>query len=89
MKLLKNLAVALVISGLSFTAIAAKEITKQEAEANNYEKIGTVSTTGEATSPMDVKKALSKLADEKGGKYYVIIAEREKGKFDADAEVYK
>ncbi|WP_016675024.1 DUF1471 domain-containing protein, partial [Yersinia pestis] len=42
-----------------------------------------------ATSPMDVKKALSKLADEKGGKYYVIIAEREKGKFDADAEVYK
>lgn len=38
---------------------------------------------------MDVKKALSKLADEKGGKYYVIIAEREKGKFDADAEVYK
>ncbi|EIT04860.1 hypothetical protein YPPY90_0315, partial [Yersinia pestis PY-90] len=28
MKLLKNMAVALVISGLSFAAIAAKEITK-------------------------------------------------------------
>lgn len=87
MTLLKNLAVALVVTGVSFGAMAAKEITKEEAK--NYEKIGTVSTSGEATSPMDVKHELSKLADEKGGKYYLIIAEREKGKFAADAEVYK
>lgn len=38
---------------------------------------------------MDVKEELSKLADEKGGKYYVITAEREKKKFDATADVYK
>ncbi|MGE4801009.1 YdgH/BhsA/McbA-like domain containing protein [Yersinia hibernica] len=87
MSLLKNLAVALVVTGVSFGAMAAKEITKEEAK--NYEKIGTISTSGEATSPMDVKQELSKLADEKGGKYYVIIAEREKTKFDADADVYK
>ncbi|ENQ9729104.1 YdgH/BhsA/McbA-like domain containing protein [Yersinia enterocolitica] len=86
MNLLKNLAVALVVTGVSFGAMAAKEITKEEAK--NYEKIGTITTSGQATSPMDVKQELSKLADEKGGKYYVIIAEREK-KFDADAEVYK
>ncbi|CNE72026.1 DUF1471 domain-containing protein [Yersinia mollaretii] len=87
MNLLKNLAVALVVSGISFGAMAAKEITKDEAK--QYEKIGTISTSGEATSPMDVKEELSKLADEKGGKYYVIIAEREKKKFDANADVYK
>ncbi|HHC2437390.1 TPA: DUF1471 domain-containing protein, partial [Klebsiella pneumoniae] len=33
---------------------------------------------------------LSKLADEKGGKYYVITAAREHGpNFEATAEVYK
>lgn len=87
MNVLKNLAVALVVTGVSFGAMAAKEITKEEAK--NYEKIGTITTSGQATSPMDVKQELSKLADEKGGKYYVIIAEREKKKFDVDAEVYK
>ncbi|AKP33509.1 YdgH/BhsA/McbA-like domain containing protein [Yersinia aleksiciae] len=87
MNLLKNLAVALVVTGISFGAMAAKEITKDEAK--NYEKIGTISSSGEATSPMDVKEELSKLADEKGGKYYVITAEREKKKFDATADVYK
>lgn len=32
MTLLKNLAVALVVSGVSFGAMAAKEITKEEAK---------------------------------------------------------
>lgn len=46
-------------------------------------------TTAETTSPMDAKAVLSKLADEKGGKYYLIIAGREHGKFSATADVYK
>ncbi|ATM87855.1 DUF1471 domain-containing protein [Yersinia massiliensis] len=87
MNLLKNLTIALVVSGISFGAMAAEEITKDEAA--KYEKIGTISSSGEATSPMDVKQELSKLADEKGGKYYVITSEREKKKFDATADVYK
>lgn len=89
MKFLKNLAIALIVGGISFGAIAAKEITKEEAKTNNYEMIGTVSTSTEATSPMEVRHELSKLADEKGGKYYVIIAEGEKNKFYGNAEVYK
>lgn len=64
MNLLKNLTIALVVSGISFGAMAAEEITKDEAA--KYEKIGTISSSGEATSPMDVKQELSKLADEKG-----------------------
>jgi hypothetical protein len=38
---------------------------------------------------MDAKEELSKLADEKGGKYFVVIAGREHGKVSAIAEVYK
>lgn len=78
MKLLKNLSIALIVGGLSFGALAAKEITKEEAKDKGYELIGTISSNGEATSPMGVKQDLSAKADEKGGKYYVIIAENEK-----------
>lgn len=55
----------------------------------NLEKIGTVNTTAETTSPMDAKRELSKLADEKGGKYFLVIAGREHGRFSATADVYK
>ena len=55
----------------------------------NLQKIGTVNTTAETTSPMDAKRELSKQADEKGGKYFLVIAGREHGKFSATAEVYK
>jgi outer membrane lipoprotein-sorting protein len=79
---------AAVLAGvMSFGALAAQEISKEE--ATKYEKVGTVNTTAEATSPMDAKEELSKLADEKGGKYFVVIAGREHGKVSAIAEVYK
>ncbi|MFO4007967.1 DUF1471 domain-containing protein, partial [Enterobacter hormaechei] len=45
---------------------------------------------GQISSPSDLHQKLSKLADEKGGKYYVIIAAREHGpNFQAVAEVFK
>lgn len=57
--------------------------------SGKYEKIGMVTSTSQATDPMDLKDELSKLADEKGGKYYVVLAAREHGKFSGVAEVYK
>ncbi|MBW7981666.1 YdgH/BhsA/McbA-like domain containing protein [Enterobacillus tribolii] len=87
MKAFKLITTAVLVSAVSFGAIAAEEITKEEAA--KYTKIGTVTTTAEATSPMDAKEELSKLADEKGGKYYVIIAGREHGRVSAVADVYK
>ncbi|WP_067699898.1 MULTISPECIES: DUF1471 domain-containing protein [unclassified Erwinia] len=89
MKMIKTVAIALVMGSVSFGAFAAKEVTKEEVKSMKLEKIGTVNTTAETTSPMDAKHALSKLADEKGGKYYLIIAGREHGKFSAVADVYK
>lgn len=87
MKAIKMMVAAALIGSVSFGAMAAQEITKEEAA--KYTKIGTVTTTAETTSPMDAKEALSKLADEKGGKYFVIIAGREHGRMDATADVYK
>lgn len=89
MKVMKWVVASMVMGAVSFSAIAAKEITRPEVQKLKLEKIGTVNTTSEATSPMDAKRELSKLADEKGGKYFLVIAGREHGKFSAIAEVYK
>lgn len=89
MKIFKTVVISLLAGSVSFGAMAAKEVTKEEVETMKLEKIGTVTTTAEATSPMDAKKDLSAKADEKGGKYYLIIAGREHGKFSAVADVYK
>ncbi|MDT3253438.1 DUF1471 domain-containing protein [Serratia sp. root2] len=91
MKSLKMIIAALVVGSLSFSSLAATLLTKEDLDKNpgKYEKIGTVTTTAQTTSPMDAKEELSKKADEKGGQYYVIISGREHGKFSATAEVYK
>ncbi|MGX0305817.1 YdgH/BhsA/McbA family protein [Pantoea piersonii] len=89
MKVMKWVVASVVMGAVSFSALAAKEVTKEEVKKMNLEKIGTVNTTAETTSPMDAKRELSKMADEKGGKYYRVIAGREHGKFSATADVYK
>lgn len=89
MKVINTVVAAMVMGAISFSALAAKEVTKEEVQKMNLEKIGTVTTTAETTSPMDAKKELSTLADEKGGKYFLVIAGREHGKFSAVADVYK
>ncbi|WP_434747292.1 YdgH/BhsA/McbA-like domain containing protein [Pantoea sp. Lu_F5_004] len=89
MKVFKWVVASMMMGTISFSAMAAKEVTKEEVKTMNLQKIGTVNTTAETTSPMDAKKVLSQLADEKGGKYYLVIAGREHGKFSATAEVYK
>lgn len=88
MKIIKTVLAAVVMGAISFSALAATEVTKEQVKEMKLEKIGTVHTTGE-TSPMDAKAALAKLADEKGGKYFLVIAGREHGKFSGIADVYK
>lgn len=78
---------AAVFMSMSFSVMAAQEISKDEAK--NYTEVGTVSTSGTFTDPKDAKDELSKLADEKGGKYYVITSARVEGKVQGTATVYK
>lgn len=89
MNILKTLAVTLVAGTFSLSALAATEITKEQAKENKYQLVGEVSTTGDITTPDAAIKALSKMADEKGGTYFVVIAMDEKNKVSASAEVYK
>jgi Protein of unknown function (DUF1471) len=89
MKYVTGMVTALVLGSLSFGAFAAKEIQKDEVAKMNLTKIGTV-TTSRTTSPMDAKRDLSKKADEKGGKYFVVIAgEKNEKTVHANADVYK
>lgn len=82
--------VAAVLAGVfSTSAMAAELITKEVAKEKGYTSVGTVSTSGEFTDPMDAREELSKLSDEKGGKYFVIIGGQEKKKISATAEVFK
>jgi hypothetical protein len=89
MKAMKWVVASMVMGAVSFSAFAAKEVTREEVQKMNLEKIGTISTTAETTAPMDAKKELSKAADEKGGKYFMVIGGTEHGKISATAEVYK
>lgn len=77
----------------AFGAAAASMLSKDEVHYFKLNYIGNVSvsaTNGQVSSPSDLHAMLSKQADEKGGKYYVIIAAREHGpNFEAVAEVYK
>ncbi|MBF7980684.1 MULTISPECIES: YdgH/BhsA/McbA-like domain containing protein [Rahnella] len=82
--------IAAVLAGLfSVNAMAADLITKEEAKEKGYTSLGVVTTSNEYTAPSDAREELAKLADEKGGKYFVIIAAQEKKKITATAEVFK
>ena len=87
---MKKVIVALALSAVAFGASAAQLITKEEVKHFKLTKVSVGPSGGEFSSPSDLHDQLSKLADEKGGKYYVITAAREHGpNFEATAEVYK
>lgn len=90
---MKKLLLALTMSALTFGASAATAISREEVSHFKLEKIGNISvgpSGGEISSPSDLHDELSKLADKKGGKYYLITAATEEGpNFVATAEVYK
>ncbi|MCA1179819.1 MULTISPECIES: DUF1471 domain-containing protein [unclassified Pantoea] len=90
---MRRIIIALTLSVLAFGASAAQLITKEEVKHFKLTKVGNIHVSqsgGEVSSPSDLHDKLSSLADEKGGKYYVITAATEKGpNFVATAVVYK
>ncbi|KAA8674007.1 MULTISPECIES: YdgH/BhsA/McbA-like domain containing protein [Pantoea] len=77
----------LVASTFSLSALAAQEITKEEAK--QYQEVGKVSTNNEYSSPAEAMAEISKKADEMGGKYFVITSGKEGKKIQGTATVYK
>ncbi|EHC0427464.1 TPA: DUF1471 domain-containing protein, partial [Escherichia coli] len=53
------------------------------------EAIGTVSVSGVASSPMDMREMLNKKAEEKGATAYQITEARSGDTWHATAELYK
>jgi len=89
MKLFQIVIASVLAGTFSMSAMAAKEITREEAEKSNYVSLGTVQVSSEPVAPNSTKADLSKLADEKGGSYYVIIAADNDRQISATAEVFK
>ena len=84
MKIKTTVAALSVLSVLSFGAFAADSI-----DAQNREAIGTVSVSGVASSPMDMREMLNKKAEEKGATAYQITEARSGDTWHATAELYK
>lgn len=83
------LSLSLIVTGVN----AAESISRDDVNKMNLTEIGPInvsSSDGLISSPTDLEERLSKLADEKGGKYYLIISSGEYGSnFEANAIVYK
>ncbi|KKI41543.1 DUF1471 domain-containing protein [Hafnia alvei] len=84
MKLLKS--VIVISSLISFSALSAQEISREE--ASKYTKSGSFSLTENGFTMND--NELSKMVDEKGGIFYVIISKQgEQNHKTINVEIYK
>lgn len=82
-----TIAAMALLSAVSFGASAATLVSTQQ--ARTLQSIGTVTASGVAGSPSDIRQALSDKADQQGAKAYRIIEARENGNWHATAEIYK
>nr|WP_318384634.1 peroxide/acid stress response protein YhcN [uncultured Enterobacter sp.] len=87
MKIKTTVATLSILSVLSFGAFAADSISADQAQ--NRQGLGTVSVGGISTSPMDMRQALDKKAQEEGASSYRIIEARTGDSWHATAELYK
>jgi len=76
-----------ILSALSFGASAAESINAQQAQ--NLHSIGSVSVSGVAGSPMQIKEELNAKAEQKGASAYRVIEAYNNGNYHATAELYK
>ncbi|AGB80735.1 Protein of uncharacterised function (DUF1471) [Serratia rubidaea] len=76
-----------VLSMLSFGAFAAQSINAEQAA--NLQPAGTITVSGVAAAPSDIRQALSDKADAKGATAFRVIEARNEGNFHATAEIYK
>lgn len=87
MKIKATIATMSVISMLSFGAFAAQSVDADQAA--KMQSAGTITVSGVAGAPSDIRQALSEKADAKGATAYRVIEARNEGNFHATAEIYK
>lgn len=87
MKIKATIATMSVLSMLSFGAFAAQSVDANQAA--KMQSAGTITVSGVAGAPSDIRQALSEKADAKGATAYRVIEARNEGNFHATAEIYK
>ncbi|CAI1707471.1 peroxide/acid stress response protein YhcN [Serratia proteamaculans] len=87
MKIKATIATMSVLSMLSFGAFAAQSVDANQAA--KMQAAGTITVSGVAGAPSDIRQALSEKADAKGATAYRVIEARNEGNFHATAEIYK
>lgn len=87
MNIKTTLAAVSLLSTLSFGAFAAESVNADQAQ--NLQSVGTISVSGVAGSPMDIKQKLSDKADAQGASAYRVIEAYNNDTYHATAELYK
>ncbi|RPH26890.1 DUF1471 domain-containing protein [Buttiauxella warmboldiae] len=89
MKIAQAIFATIALGSLSFGAISAELLSKEDFKQHQdqYVKVGSITTSGE-TSPSDAKEELSKKADALGGQFYVVTSADTDNKIHGTADVY-
>lgn len=87
MNIKTTVAAVTVLSALSFGAFAAESVKADQAQ--NLQSVGTISVSGVAGSPMDIRQQLNAKADAQGASAYRVIEAYNNGNYHATAELYK
>lgn len=76
-----------VMSALSFGAFAAESINAEQAKT--LQSAGTISVSGNAGTPMDIRQQLNDKAEQQGAKAWRVIEAYNNDHYHVTAELYK
>lgn len=87
---MKKVILGFILGSMALSSFAAEMMPQRDFDKvkDQYEKVGSISTSGE-TSAADAKAELSKKADEKGGDIFVLTSGNTNNKMHGTADVYK
>lgn len=87
MKITTTIAALSLLSMIGFGASAAELVNSQQAE--NLQSAGTITLSGVAGVPSDIRQQLSQKADMQGASAYRVVEARNQDNWHVTAEIYK
>lgn len=87
MKIKTTIAALGLLSVIGFGASAAELVNSQQAE--NLQSAGTITLSGVAGVPSDIRQQLSQKADLQGASAYRVVEARNQDSWHVTAEIYK
>ncbi|MFU9135275.1 peroxide/acid stress response protein YhcN [Erwinia tasmaniensis] len=87
MKITKAIVALTLLSAFSYGASAAELINSEQAQ--NLQAVGTITVSGVAGTPMDIRQQLNQKANDQGASAYRVIEANINNTYHATAEIYK